>query len=59
MKCNLNLKKTSNKDILRLNEELCKLRCYKCGSVIKVCKLPIFMIYEERKMPLCERCKGE
>ena len=57
MKCNL--KKTSDKDIRRLNEELCKVRCRKCGAVIKVYPLPIFMAYEATKYQLCERCKGE
>lgn len=56
MKCNL--KKTTDKDRRKLNEELCKLRCFKCGSVVKVYDLPIFMVYEQQKMPLCERCKG-
>lgn len=56
MKCNI--KKTSNKDIGRLNEELYKLRCHKCGSVIDVFSSQIFMIYEQRKKPLCEKCKG-
>lgn len=57
MKCNL--KKTTNKDRRRLNEELCKLRCYRCGTVIKTYALPIFMACEQQKMSLCKKCKGE
>lgn len=56
MKCNL--KKTNSKDIRRLYDELRKLRCYKCGQVIKVCESPIFMIYEQPRKQLCKKCKG-
>lgn len=56
MKCNL--KKTSKKDMERLHEELRKLRCYRCGAVIKTLESPFFMVYEQQKKPLCERCKA-
>lgn len=56
MKCKL--EKTSHKDMERLKEELRKLRCYKCGSVIKIFESPFFMVYEQQKKPLCERCKA-
>lgn len=56
MKCNI--RKPNPRDIERLHEELRKVRCYKCGSVIETHELPIFAIYSQRKHRLCDKCKG-
>ena len=59
MKCNLP-KPTSRKDMERLHDELCKLRCCKCGAVIEKYENLLFMIYEQsRRKRLCKKCKGE
>ena len=58
MKCNLP-KPTKPRDMERLHEELCKIRCCKCGAVIEKRENPIFVIYEETKRKrLCNKCKG-
>lgn len=57
MKCNIP-KPTSMRDKERLYNELCKIRCSKCGAVIKKYENPIFMIYEQGKIKnLCKKCK--
>lgn len=57
MKCNIP-RPTKPRDIARLNEELCKIRCRKCGAVIEECTTPILAIYEAKRMKLCDKCKG-
>lgn len=58
MKCNLP-KSTSRRDMKRLHDELCNLRCCKCGAVIEKYESPFFMIYERSKRNrLCKKCKG-
>ena len=43
----------------RLHDELCNLRCCKCGAVIEKYESPFFMIYERSKRNrLCKKCKG-
>ena len=59
MKCNI--PKTKKRDVQRLREELCKLRCSKCGTVIREYSSPFFMVYQyqNEKARLCTKCKGE
>ena len=58
MKCNIS--KVKDRDMRRLHEELCKLRCLKCGSVIGEYHSPFFMIYDfqNKRARLCDKCKG-
>lgn len=59
MKCNVP-KPPNPRDIARLREELCKVRCYKCGAVIEQHKEPIYAIQEKcRRMRLCKKCRGD
>lgn len=58
MKCNIQ-KPTNTRDIQRLQEEICKIRCFNCGAVIKKHGVPIRAIYEQvRRVQLCDKCRG-
>jgi NAD-dependent SIR2 family protein deacetylase len=58
MKCNI--PKCSEKDFKKLQDELRKLRCSKCGAVIREYSSPFFMIYDYQNMNarICLKCKG-
>lgn len=58
MKCNY--PKVKPRDMQRLQEELRKLRCVKCGAVIREYSSPFFMIYDYQNLRArtCDKCKG-